>query len=200
MGFNARSAFACSNRRGRFRLKGKDYARSGFRVLQRARFINSTPLHATSCCYVPRHAPSHRSRCRSFSSLLASLLPRSRGSSGFRGVSECPSSTFYVKIRFGNMRLGLDTFDTADEAARTYDPAAWRLNRPRRDMDFPEVVTREWAQRLAPPPRVVTEEDRRQNRRLERHLGIADMDEYAMRRGANCYRMPSSMSMHSSHK
>ncbi|KAI4986855.1 hypothetical protein ZWY2020_019485 [Hordeum vulgare] len=47
-------------------------------------------------------------------------------------------------------------------------------------MNFLELMTREWAQRLAPPRRVVTEEDHRQNRRRERHLGIAEMDEHVM--------------------
>ncbi|KAE8778126.1 Ethylene-responsive transcription factor CRF1 [Hordeum vulgare] len=40
-------------------------------------------------------------------------------------------------------------------------------------MNFPEVMTREWAQQLVPPPRVVTEEDRLHNQ-------IAEMDEHAM--------------------
>ncbi|KAE8772588.1 Ethylene-responsive transcription factor CRF1 [Hordeum vulgare] len=78
------------------------------------------------------------------------------------------------------MRLGFGTFNSLDEVARAYDAAAWHLDRPRRDMNFLEVMMREWAQRLASPPRVVTEEDRRQNRRRERRLGIAEMDEHAM--------------------
>ncbi|KAE8767648.1 Ethylene-responsive transcription factor CRF1 [Hordeum vulgare] len=73
------------------------------------------------------------------------------------------------------MRLGLDTFDTVEEAARAFDVAAWRLNRPRREMNFPEVMTMELAQKLAPHPRVITDEDRRRNRRRERQ-----MDEHAM--------------------
>ncbi|KAE8799788.1 Ethylene-responsive transcription factor CRF1 [Hordeum vulgare] len=47
-------------------------------------------------------------------------------------------------------------------------------------MHFPEVMTREWAQRLVSPSRVVTKGDRPQNRRWERHLGIAEMGEHAM--------------------
>ncbi|KAE8820639.1 Ethylene-responsive transcription factor CRF1 [Hordeum vulgare] len=78
------------------------------------------------------------------------------------------------------MRLGLGTFDTADDAARAYDATTWCPNRPRRDMNFPEVMTMEWAQNLTPRPRVVTEEDHRQNRRRERRLNIAEIDEHAM--------------------
>ncbi|KAE8816861.1 Ethylene-responsive transcription factor CRF1 [Hordeum vulgare] len=78
------------------------------------------------------------------------------------------------------MRLVLIMFDTADEAARAYDATTWLLGRPHRDMNFPEAMTREWAQQLAPPPRVVTEEDRRPNWRRERRLDIAEMDEHAL--------------------
>ncbi|KAE8809601.1 Ethylene-responsive transcription factor CRF1 [Hordeum vulgare] len=78
------------------------------------------------------------------------------------------------------MRLGLGTFDTAEEVARAYDMATWRLNRPRREMNFPEVMTMELAQNLAPRSRVVTDEDHRRNRRRDRRLNIAEMDEHAM--------------------
>ncbi|KAI5008088.1 hypothetical protein ZWY2020_009136 [Hordeum vulgare] len=78
-----------------------------------------------------------------------------KSDSSFRGVCERPSDTFYAEIRSSDTRLDLDAFDTADEAARAYD-------------------------RLAPPPRVATEEDRRQNRRRERCLGMAEMGEHAM--------------------
>ncbi|KAE8779451.1 Ethylene-responsive transcription factor CRF1 [Hordeum vulgare] len=78
------------------------------------------------------------------------------------------------------MRLSLGTFDTVEEAARAFDATAWRLNRPRREMNFPEVMTMELAQNLAPRSRVVTDEDHRQNRRRERRLSIAEMDEHAM--------------------
>ncbi|KAI5016646.1 hypothetical protein ZWY2020_006497 [Hordeum vulgare] len=91
-----------------------------------------------------------------------------------------PPASSTPRFALTTCALGLGMFDTVDDAVRAYDPAAWCLNRPRRDMNFPEVMTREWAQRLAPPPRVVIEEDRRQNRRWDRRLGIAEMDEHAM--------------------
>ncbi|KAE8816697.1 Ethylene-responsive transcription factor CRF1 [Hordeum vulgare] len=78
------------------------------------------------------------------------------------------------------MRLGLGTFDKPEDGARAYDAAVWHVRRSRRKMNFPEVMTREWAQRLTPLPRLVTEEDRRQNRRRESCFGIADMDEHVM--------------------
>ncbi|XP_020189287.1 uncharacterized protein [Aegilops tauschii subsp. strangulata] len=102
------------------------------------------------------------------------------GSSGYRGVRARPSGSFYTEIRSGEMGLVLGTFDTAHEAARMYGAAAWRLRRPRREMNFPNVATREQAQELAPPPRLVMDEYRHDNRRREHRLGIAEMDEEAM--------------------
>ena len=61
-----------------------------------------------------------------------------------------------------------------------YDATAWRLRWPHRTLNFPNVPTRERAQELAPLPRLSTDEDRRNNRRREHRLGIAEMDEEAM--------------------
>ena len=47
-------------------------------------------------------------------------------------------------------------------------------------MNFPNVPTRERAQELAPLPQLITNEDRRDNRRREHRLGITEMDEEAM--------------------
>lgn len=61
------------------------------------------------------------------------------------GLPARPSGAFHAEIRSGEMRLGLGTFDTAHEAAHAYDAAAWCLRRPRREMNFPELATRERA-------------------------------------------------------
>ncbi|KAE8799529.1 Ethylene-responsive transcription factor CRF1 [Hordeum vulgare] len=105
------------------------------------------------------------------------MPPRCWGSSGYQGVHVRPSGVFYVEIRSDKMRLGLGTFDTVGEAACEYNAATWRLPRPHREMNFHEVMTREWAQRLASSSRLVTEEGCRKNRRQKRRLGIAEMDE-----------------------
>ena len=47
-------------------------------------------------------------------------------------------------------------------------------------MNFPNLSTQEWAQELTPLPRLSTNEDRRDNRKREHRLGIAEMDEEAM--------------------
>ena len=105
---------------------------------------------------------------------------RRRETWGYRGVRARPSGGFSGEIRFRRMRLGLSNFDTANEAALAYDVAAWRLQWPHRTLNFPNVPSRERAQELAPLPRLITDEDRRDNRRREHRLGIAEMDEEAM--------------------
>ena len=108
------------------------------------------------------------------------MPPRRRGGAGYRGVRVRPSGTYSAEIQSGDVRLRLGTFDTAQEGARAYDAAAWRLRRSRWDMNFTDVPTLERAQELAPPPRLRTDEDRRKNRRRAHRLNLAEMDEEAM--------------------
>ncbi|XP_020179573.1 uncharacterized protein [Aegilops tauschii subsp. strangulata] len=109
------------------------------------------------------------------------MPPRRRGALGYRGVRVRPSGTYSAEIQAGGgMRLRLETFDTAQEGARSYDAAAWRLLRSLQDMNFTDVATRERAQELAPFPRLLTDEDRRKHRRREHRLRLAEMDEQAM--------------------
>nr|XP_045090215.1 ethylene-responsive transcription factor 5-like [Aegilops tauschii subsp. strangulata] len=108
------------------------------------------------------------------------MPPRLGEARDFRGVRLRPSGVYYAEIRSGDTRLGLGTFETAHEAARAYDAAASRLGRPRAHINFSDVRTREQAQEFAPPPRLVTEGDRRVQRRRERRLLIAEADEHAI--------------------
>ena len=108
------------------------------------------------------------------------MPPRRRETWGYRGIRARPSCGFSAEIRFRGMRLGLGNFYTANEAARAYDAAVWRLRWPHRTLNFPNVLMRERAQELAPLPRLITDEDRRDNRRREHHVGIAEMDEEAI--------------------
>ena len=85
------------------------------------------------------------------------MPPRRRGSSGYRGVRERPNGWYYAEIRSGDVRLGLGTFRSAHEAARAYDAAAWRPERPPSQMNFHDVYTSEQAQAVAPPPRLITD-------------------------------------------
>ncbi|XP_020152521.1 uncharacterized protein [Aegilops tauschii subsp. strangulata] len=75
-----------------------------------------------------------------------------------------PSSTYSTEIRSGEVRLGLGTFDTAHEAMR------------------------QRAQELAPPPRLITDEDCHKNWRRERRLSLTEMNEQAM--ALWCQRFP----------
>ena len=73
------------------------------------------------------------------------MRPRRRETWGYHGVRTRPSGGFSAEIRFRGMRLGLGNFDTANEAARAYDAAVWRLRWPHRTLNFPNVTTRERA-------------------------------------------------------
>ncbi|XP_020173073.1 uncharacterized protein [Aegilops tauschii subsp. strangulata] len=108
------------------------------------------------------------------------MPPCRRGTSGYRGVRKRPSGAYYAEIRSGDVRLGLGTFETAHEAARAYDAAAWRLERPPSQMNFHDIYTREQAQAIAPPPRLITDLDRAEHRRQQRRLLITEQDERAM--------------------
>ncbi|XP_020180311.1 AP2-like ethylene-responsive transcription factor SNZ [Aegilops tauschii subsp. strangulata] len=104
---------------------------------------------------------------------------RRLGASDFRGVRERRSGAFSSEIWFREKRLILGTFDTAEEAARAHDASAWRLLRPRRDMNFSNVSSQR-AQDLAPLPRLFTDEDRRVHRRRQHRLAIAEKDVEAL--------------------
>ncbi|XP_071678130.1 uncharacterized protein [Lolium perenne] len=65
----------------------------------------------------------------------------------------------------------------AHEAARAYDAVAWRLGRSRRSMNFDDVLTRQQAESLSPPPPAITREARQRQRELEQRLVIAERDE-----------------------
>ncbi|XP_037444300.1 ethylene-responsive transcription factor RAP2-3-like [Triticum dicoccoides] len=108
------------------------------------------------------------------------MPPRRQGPSGYRGVRERPNGWYSAEIRSGNVRLGLGSFRTAHEAARAYDAAAWRLERPPSQMNFRDVHTREQAQRVAPPPRLITDQDHADHVRLQRCLLFIEEDERAM--------------------
>ena len=109
------------------------------------------------------------------------MPPRHRGGSGYHGVRVRPSGTYSASIQSGgSVRLGLGTFDTAQDGARAYDAAAWRLRRSRWDMNFTDVATRERAQELVPFPQLNTDKDRRKHQRWERRLSLVEMDEEAM--------------------
>nr|XP_051207032.1 ethylene-responsive transcription factor 2-like [Lolium perenne] len=107
-----------------------------------------------------------------------------------------PNGTFYGEIRSGEERIRLSTFETAHEAARTYDAVTWRLGHSRRLMNFTDVWTRHQVEDLV-PPQAVTQEARQRQRELEQRLIIAELDERMRlewaRRGASRRTWPRSI-------
>jgi hypothetical protein len=92
-------------------------------------------------------------------------MPLSRRvSSGFYSVRMRSNGTFYAEILAGGFRLTLGAYDTPDLVARPYDASAWQFRRSRRDLNFLEVESLEGAEFLAPPPRLLTDEDRHRHR------------------------------------
>jgi hypothetical protein len=63
-----------------------------------------------------------------------------------------PNETFYTELRVIGFRLTLGTYKMLELVARTYDVVAWRLRRPRRDLNFPDVESLEEVEFLAPSP------------------------------------------------
>ena len=108
------------------------------------------------------------------------MPPRRRGASSYRGVRQRPNGWYSAEIRSGDVRLGLGTFRTPHEAARAYDATASRLDRPREQMNFQDVHTRQQAQDVAPQPRLITDQDRAEHGRRQRRLLVAEEDERAM--------------------
>ncbi|KAE8807436.1 Protein TRANSPARENT TESTA 12 [Hordeum vulgare] len=67
--------------------------------------------------------------------LPAAVLPRARSSSRYCGIRARPSGVYYTNMRYGPTRFGLRTFEISQAAPRAYDAAAWRLGRPRTQMN-----------------------------------------------------------------
>ncbi|KAE8785743.1 ethylene-responsive transcription factor crf1 [Hordeum vulgare] len=150
-------------------------------------------VHALSNRHFPCRAPLSPHflpvlRHRAFSSRLFQRLviaaPRHAAtppeSSNFRSVRAHPSVVFYAEIPSDDTRLRIDMLETAHEAARAYDVAACRLRRTHAHINFHDVFTCQQAQDVAPPPRLVIEEDRRVQRNREHRLAIAERGEASM--------------------
>ncbi|XBH78236.1 hypothetical protein VPH35_104561 [Triticum aestivum] len=115
------------------------------------------------------------------------MPPRRRGASGYCGVRLRPNGGYYAEIRSGDLRLGLDTYGTAREAGHAYDAAAWRLGRPRGQMNFQNVYTLQQALDRAPPLRLNTAQDRAEHAKRQRRLLVAQEDERVMAEWRRCH-------------
>ncbi|VAI80963.1 unnamed protein product [Triticum turgidum subsp. durum] len=65
-----------------------------------------------------------------------------KGKSGFFGVRQKPSGNWGVEFSDAGRRWWIGTYPSAHEAARAYDVAVWRAERPRSHLNFPETESR----------------------------------------------------------
>ncbi|KAF7039336.1 hypothetical protein CFC21_049350 [Triticum aestivum] len=73
-----------------------------------------------------------------------------KGKLGFFGVRQKPSGNFGVEFTDAGRRWWIGTYPSAHEAARAYDVAVWRAERPRSHLNFPEIESRAEAEMLVP--------------------------------------------------
>jgi hypothetical protein len=71
-------------------------------------------------------------------------------------------------------------YDAPELAVRTYDTAAWRFRRPRRDLNFPEVESLEVVELLVPPLCLLNIDDRHRHHKVQRRIAITERNEQLM--------------------
>uniref|UniRef100_M8C3Q4 Putative LRR receptor-like serine/threonine-protein kinase n=1 Tax=Aegilops tauschii TaxID=37682 RepID=M8C3Q4_AEGTA len=108
--------------------------------------LSLSPLSSMATSTPPRPGrtppPLHRSP----------LAPKKtpKGKSGFFGVRQKPSGNWGVEFSDAGRRWWIGTYPSAHEAARAYDVAVWRAERPRSHLNFLEIESRAKAEMLVP--------------------------------------------------
>ena len=111
----------------------------------------------------------------------ATMPPRRRIHPRYHGVRGRLDGTYTAVITCANNeRVWLGTFAHASSAARAYDAAAWRLGRPRAEMNFRNCRNAEEAADMADAPRLLTEEDHRLHRRRAVLGLVSEQDQRAV--------------------
>ncbi|XP_020176591.1 ethylene-responsive transcription factor ERF071-like [Aegilops tauschii subsp. strangulata] len=104
----------------------------------------------------------------------------SKGKSSFFGVRAKPFGNFRVDFSDAGRRWWLGTYPSADEATRAYDVAVWRAERPKMDLNFLEIKTREKAEWLVPQGIRMEEMPAKKKKRPSVVVTPGESDEAAM--------------------
>ncbi|XP_020197936.1 ethylene-responsive transcription factor 5-like [Aegilops tauschii subsp. strangulata] len=112
------------------------------------------------------------------------MLPRKtpRGKTGFFGMRTKPSGNFGVEFSDADRRFWQGNCPTVHEAARAYDVAVWRAGRPKKDLNFLEIVTQADAEFVVPVGIRMEEITTKKNKRPAIVVSPGDSDEAAMAR------------------
>ncbi|KAF7035900.1 hypothetical protein CFC21_046685 [Triticum aestivum] len=110
-----------------------------------------------------------------------------KGKSGFFGVRQKPSGNWGVEFSDAGRRWWIGTYPSAHEAARAYDVAVWRAERPRSHLNFPEIESRAVAEMLVPQGINMKEITTTKKKKMKKPLVVVsagETDEEAMARFA----------------
>ncbi|KAI5015412.1 hypothetical protein ZWY2020_056802 [Hordeum vulgare] len=65
-----------------------------------------------------------------------------KSKTGFFSVGEKPSGNYEAEFTNADHRFWLGTYPIVLKAARAYDVAVWRVESPRKDLNFPKIETK----------------------------------------------------------
>ncbi|KAF7111132.1 hypothetical protein CFC21_111178 [Triticum aestivum] len=110
-----------------------------------------------------------------------------KGKSGFFDVRQKPSGNWGVEFSDAGRRWWIGTYPFAHEAARAYDVAVWRAERPRSHLNFPEIESRAVAEMLVPQGinmKEITTKKKKKMKKPSVVVSAGETDEEAMARFA----------------
>ncbi|XP_037445435.1 ethylene-responsive transcription factor ERF104-like [Triticum dicoccoides] len=108
-----------------------------------------------------------------------------KGKSGFFRVRQKPSGNWGVEFSDAGRRWWIGTYPSAHKAARAYDMAVWRTERPRSHLNFPEIESRAEAEMLVPQGinmKEITTKKKKKTKKPSVVVSAGETDEEAMAR------------------